>query len=183
MTANERLERRKDELNKKIAKERIALIILIALGQVLYLFLNRNPLENIFSLCFAEGTLLAVVLLIYSVGIRSDKKDIKRIDYCIERNLEDERIAPDIKREFNLSNEYAEIFLKDEAILKEKELDSDYNKKKKQRDCGGRFFVRLVNDDEAEIIVKGLDEKIIGATQKVTRFGYLREYFNPKITV
>ena len=187
MTANERMERDKNELKRENVRTIKILVMAIAgllcVSLILYIL---GDIENCVYVFLASCIYIIPALIFYSIlEIGPNKTHIKFLDACIERNLEDERVKPDVKKQFNLSNEYIEIFLKDKVIINEEEAGSvtfrnDYNEKKTQRDCGGRFFVRLVNDDEAEIIVKRLDEKIMGETQKVTRFTYLRECFDPK---
>ena len=192
MTANERMERDKNELKRENVRTIKILVMAIAgllcVSLILYIL---GDIENCVYVFLASCIYIIPALIFYSIlEIGPNKTHIKFLDACIERNLEDERVKPDVKKQFNLSNEYIEIFLKDKVIINEEEAasvtfrnENDYNKKKIQRDCGGRFYARLVSDDEAEIIVKGLDEKNVDEPQKVTRFGYLREYFNPKITV
>lgn len=187
MTANERLEREKDRLKEENVRAKrllmMGIVVLLCLLPILY-FINQESF--IYFTAYGFFPIIFVLVGYTMLEISKNKVEIEFLDACLKSNLEDERVKPDIKKEFKLSNEYVEIFLKDEIIINEEVqgsalVSSDYNEKKRQRDCGGRFFVRLVNDDEAELIVKRADGKIVGKTQRITRFSYLRELFNHEI--
>lgn len=180
MTANERLEREKDELKEKnVRARRLFVIAIVVILFLLIISYTRESIEEFAYTCGIGVYVVLPMLLLYSIEISENNGDIKFLDACIERNLEDERVTPDIKREFKLSREYVEIFLKNEASINKEKLGDAYNKKKLQKDYGARFFVKLVTEDQAELIVKRLDGEIVGKPEKITRFSYLREYFEP----
>lgn len=158
------------ELEKKIWKyvPMVTTVILLLIGEIP---INMAKIE---SGTIGKTVLVIAIMIIaiinYFILRYSCKDAIKICDY----KLEDERLKSEIKKQFHLSSkEYVEIFWNDEADKDKFSFSIERN----YRNYGGRFFAKLISDDEIEFIVRGPDGELMEEPKRTTWFIYLREHY------
>ncbi len=146
------------------------LFVLLLLGAAIF---TSTSTSNNSALIVLIITLLVCLVMNYVIQMYNAKLAIENCDFAIKQEL----LKPEIIKQFHLSTEeYVEVFWNDEADKDKFSFSIERN----YRNYGGRFYAKLISDDEIEIIIKGPNGEIIEEPKRTIRFSYLREHYKAK---